>query len=179
MLLLSLINFEKLKRAVLHFAVVLVVLALQNLLFSQIRPLGVAAMFVPAVVVAIGLFEGGVWGGVFGVVTGILCGMRYSGCLVLFPVLFAIFGFFTGLLTQFFLNKRFFPYYVLCVCAFLLTAFCQMFRPLFITGAPFFAVLRTGLLQVVWSLPFPFLIYFPIKNIVRKQDKLTAPARKG
>lgn len=170
-MLLDLINFEKLKRAVLHFVVILVVLALQNLLFSRIRPLGAAAMFVPAVVVAIGLFEDGAWGGLFGLLTGILCGARYSGCLVLFAVLFAAFGFLTGLLTQYFVNKRFFSYYVLCVCAFVITAFCQMFRLLFFRDASPLLLLRTGALQVLWSLPFPVLIYFPVKNIVRRQKK--------
>ena len=170
-MLLDLINFEKLRRAVLHFAVVLIVLALQTLLFSRIRPLGVGAMFVPAVVVAIGLFEGGMWGGVFGLITGVLCGMRYSGCLLLFAVLFAVFGFFAGLLSQYFVNKRFFSYYVLCFLAFVITAFCQMFRLLFFYGAAPLPLLGTGALQVLWSMPFPFLIYFPIRNIVRHQKK--------
>jgi len=170
-MLLDLINLRKIKRAVLYLAVVLVVLGLQNLLFARIRPLGVAAMFVPAVVVAIGMFEGGLWGAMFGLVTGVLCGMRYSGSLILFAVLFAAFGFFAGLLSKYFVNKRFFSYYALCAAAFIVTAFCQMFRLLFLTDAALLPLLRTGLLQVLWSLVFPVLIYFPVKNIVRHQEK--------
>ncbi len=164
-MLLDLINFEKLKRALLYAAVVMVVLALQTLLFSRVRFLGAAPMFVPAVVTAIALFEGGVWGAVFGLAAGILCALRYSGTLVLFPVLFALIGFFSGLLAQFVMNRRFFSYFALSVVAFVLTAFCQMFRPLFFLDAPAADVLRVGALQVLWSLPFPFLIYFPVKNI--------------
>ena len=170
-MLLDLISLQKLKRAILYFAVVLVVLGLQNLLFSRIRPLGVAAMFVPAVVVAIGMFENGLWGAMFGLVTGILCGMRYSGCLILFAVLFAAFGFFSGLLSKYFVNRRFFSYCALCFAAFVITAFCQMFRLLFLTDASSLALLRTGALQVLWSMVFPFLIYFPVKNIVRHQNR--------
>lgn len=167
-MLLDLINFEKLRRVILHLAVILVVLGLQTLLFSRVQPLGVKPMFVPAVVVAIGLFEGGVWGGTLGLVTGILCGMRYSGNLVLFAVLFAVIGFLVGLLSQFFVNKRFFSYYMLCIAAFVLTAFCQMFPLLVYYNAEPRLLLRTALLQVLWSLPFPALIYFPIKNIVQR-----------
>ena len=168
-MLLDLINFEKLKRALLYFAVVIVVLAVQTLLFARVRPLGAAPMFVPAVVTAIALFEGGVWGALFGLVTGILCALRYSGTLVVFPILFAAIGFFSGLLAQFVMNRRFFSYFALSVAAFVLTAFCQMFRPLFFLNAPALAVLDLGLKQVVWSLPFPFLIYFPVKNIGRRR----------
>jgi len=174
-MLLDLINFEKVRRTLLHLAVILVVLGLQTLLFSRIRPLGVTAMFVPAVVVAIGLFEGGAWGGTLGLVTGVLCGLRYSGSVVLFAVLFAAIGFLVGLLSQFFVNKRFFSYYMLCIPAFALTAFCQMFRLLVYYDAAPLALLRTGLLQTLWSLPFPLLIYFPVKNIVQHSLKEQLP----
>ena len=170
-MLLDLINFEKLKRALLYFAVVAVVLALQTLLFSRLRLLGAAPMFVPAVVTAIALFEGGVWGAVFGIITGVLCGLRYSSRVVTFAVLFAAIGFFSGVLAEYVLNRRFISYFALSAAAFVLTAFCQMFRPLFFLNAPAAHVLLLGLKQVLWSLPFPFLIYFPVKNIGRRRLK--------
>jgi hypothetical protein len=168
-MLLDLINFGKIKRALLYFAVILVVMALQTLLFARLRILGAAPMFVPAVVTAVALFEGGVWGAAFGLVTGILCALRYSGTVVLFPILFSAIGFFSGTLAQYVMNRRFFSYFALSVAAFVLTAFCQMFRPLFFLDADPLAVLRVGLFQVLWSLPFPFLIYFPVKNIGRRR----------
>ena len=170
-MLLDLINFEKLRRVILHLAVILVVLGLQTLLFSRIHPLGVKPMFVPAVVVAIALFEGGVWGSTLGLMTGILCGLRFSGDIVLFAVLFAVIGFLSGLLSQFLVNRRFFSYYMLCIAAFLLTAFCQMFPFLVYYSTEPLILLRTALLHVLWSLPFPALIYFPIKNIVQRNFK--------
>lgn len=170
-MLLDLINFEKLKRALLYSAVVMIVMALQTLLFARFRLFGAAPMFVPAVVTAIALFEGGVWGAVFGLITGILCALRYSGTVLLFPLLFSAIGFFSGMLAQFVMNRRFFSYFAMSAAAFALTAFCQMFRPLFFLNAEPLAVLRVGLFQVLWSLPFPFLIYFPVKNIGRRRLK--------
>ena len=170
-MLLDLINFKKLKRVLLYLAVILVVMALQTLLFSRIRPLGAAPMFVPAVVTAIALFEGSAWGAMLGLVTGVLCALRFSGTTFLFPVLFSLIGFFSGLLAQFLMNRRLFSYFALSVAALVLTAFCQMFRPLFLLDAAPLAVLRTAFLQVFWSLPFPFLIYFPVRNIGRSSLK--------
>jgi hypothetical protein len=40
------------------------------MVFSKIAFLGVKAMFIPVTIVAIGMFEGGVWGGAFGLCTG-------------------------------------------------------------------------------------------------------------
>ena len=171
-MLLDLINLAKIRRACLHLAVILVVLGVQNLLFSRIGLLGVRPMFVPAVVVAIGLFEGGVWGGVLGLVTGLLCGLRSSEYLLLYTVLFAVFGFFSGMLSLFFVNRRFFSYFALCAVAFVLTAFCQMFRLLFFLDAEPGALLWTGLLQTLWSLPFTFPIYFPVKAIARRRERV-------
>ena len=79
--------------------------------------------------------------------------------------------FFSGMLAQYVMNRRFFSYFALSAAAFVLTAFCQMFRFLFFLNAPALAVLRVGLFQVLWSLPFPFLIYFPVKNIGRRRIK--------
>ena len=60
----DLINLDKVRRAILYAAWLLIALALQNLFLSHVPLFGVRMMFIPAVVIAIGFFEGGVWGGV-------------------------------------------------------------------------------------------------------------------
>ena len=61
-----------------------VTLLLQNTVFAHIALFGVHAMFVPAVVVAVGVFEGGTWGAVFGLIAGYFCAMGYPGTGMLF-----------------------------------------------------------------------------------------------
>ena len=48
---------------VLRYAIYLVVLlAIQNIIFTQLRIFGVCPMFLPAAAVAMGMFEGATWG---------------------------------------------------------------------------------------------------------------------
>lgn len=73
-------------------------------------------MFMPAVVVAIGAFEGGVWGAALGLVTGFLTDISYDNT-VLFAALFPAIGFFAGVLTRWFVNASLFAYLVMCLAA--------------------------------------------------------------
>ena len=73
----DLINKEKIHRVLWCALYMAVTVALQTTVFAHIALFGVHAMFVPAVVVAVGVFEGGTWGAVFGLVTGYFCAMGY------------------------------------------------------------------------------------------------------
>ncbi len=104
-------------------------------------------MFVPAVVVAVGVFEGGTWGAVFGLIAGYFCAMGYPGTGMLFAVLFAVIGFGAGMLADYLINNSLLPFLVTCLAAFLLTAFCQMFRLWIFHGASFWRLLAVALGQ--------------------------------
>lgn len=164
-MLFDLIDLSKLRRAIVYALVLAVVFICQDLLVSQLPLLGVRAMLVPAAVVAIGLFEGGLWGGFIGLAAGYFCDLGYSEQLVLFTVLFAAVGFFSGVLGKYLLHKGFVSYMALVLLAMAVITFCQMFRFLFFTGTSAWAVWRTGLLQIGWSLPWAVPIYFPCKRI--------------
>ena len=155
----DLINLDKVRRAILYAAWLLIALALQNLFLSRIPLFGVKMMFMPAVVIAIGFLEGGVWGGVLGLIAGFLCDQSYH-TVALFTVLFPAMAFGAGLLSQFFLNKKFLPYFALAVAGLAITAFCQMFRLLVTDGTSIIALLTVGLVQVLWSLPMAVAVYF-------------------
>jgi uncharacterized membrane protein len=68
----DLINKDKVHRALWCALYMAVTLLLQNTVFAHIALFGVHAMFVPAVVVAVGVFEGGTWGAVFGLIIPIM-----------------------------------------------------------------------------------------------------------
>ena len=89
----DLINKDKVHRALWCALYMAVTLLLQNTVFAHIALFGVHAMFVPAVVVAVGVFEGGTWGAVLGLIAGYFCAMGYPGTGMLFAVLFAVIGF--------------------------------------------------------------------------------------
>ena len=159
------IQWDKFRRGILYALLLLLFMGMQDLLFSHIALFGVRCMFIPALVVAVGLFEGGVWGGVFGLFAGLLGDWSFAENTVLFTLLYPAMGFFSGAAAQFYVNRRFFSYFILSLAALALTAFCQMSRFLFLAGAPVPRLLRTALLQTLWSLPFTVPAYFACKGI--------------
>lgn len=161
----DLIDLAKLRRAIIYALLLAAVFILQNLICSRVTLLGVRALFIPVAVVAIGMFEGGVWGGLLGLAAGYFCDLGFCENTVLFTVLFPAFGFFSGALSKYYLHKGFLTLLVLSAAALLIASGCQMFRFLFFVDTDKWAVLKTGFLQVLWSLPFAAVVYFPCRAI--------------
>ncbi len=155
--------WQRSRRGVLYALYLLAALLLQNVIFSHIAPLGVRAMFMPALVVAVALFEGGSRGGWFGLAAGIACDLFFDGQSVLFTVLFPLIGFVVGLLADFYLNRRFFSYAVLALAALFLAAFAQMFPLLVYRGQGSWLLWRNAVLQTLWSVPFIWPSYYICK----------------
>ena len=165
----DLINKDKVHRVLWCALYMAVTLLLQNTVFAHIALVGVHAMFVPAVVVAVGVFEGGTWGAVFGLIAGYFGAMGYPGTGMLFAVLFAVIGFGAGMLAEYLINNSLLPFLVTCLAAFLLTAFCQMFRLWIFHGASFWRLLAVALGQSVLSLPLGIPYYYISRAFHRRR----------
>ncbi len=170
---LELINLRKARKAILYLFCIVVTLWLQTMVFSRVVVLGTRPFFVPALIVAIGMFEGGVWGGTLGLAAGLGCMLSMAGSPALFLVLLPVFGFFSGLLADFLINRRFVAYLLLTALALLVTAFLQAL-PLWLFRAanpgPLFTV---ALLQALWSLPFAVPAYFLAKLLAGRERERT------
>ena len=153
---LSKINIRKVLRYAVYMLVALIV---QNILFTQLRIAGVCPMVLPAVAVAMGMFEGATWGPVFSLIMGIFADMAYVENTVLFTILFPAISFAAAFIAQYFINKRFFAFMGASLLALLVTAVVQMLKTA--AGDTFSGVmLNTVLLQTLWSLPPAILAYF-------------------
>ena len=82
----SRINFGKLFRYAIYL---LLSLILQNILLTQLRLAGVCPLIVPAVSVAVGMFEGATWGPLFSLILGIFTDMAFVENQ---PSLFCLYG---------------------------------------------------------------------------------------
>ncbi len=148
-------------RRVLWYGVyMLLVLIVQDMVLTQIRPAGVCAFIPPAAVAAVGMFEGAIPGVVFGLIMGIFTDMFTPHTVITYTVLFPIIAFGVGFISQFFINRRFMGYMLTAFAALLLTAVIQA---LLVTlgDSLSFSILGTALLQALYSLPVTVLCYFP------------------
>lgn len=151
------INVKRLLKYALYMFLSLVA---QNMLFTQIRPFGVCPMVLPAVAVAVGMFEGATWGAVFSLIMGIFADMAFIENTVTFTILFPALSFAAGFVSQFYINRRFFAFMGVTLAALLVTGVVQMLK----TAAMDVwagSMITTVLLQSLWSLPPAVLAYFP------------------
>ena len=162
---LDLINLDKIRRAVLYLLCVIISLWLQTMVFSRVAPLGVKPFFLPVVIVAIGLWESGVWGAVLGLLTGIYTDMVMAESTVTFLVLFSFYGFASGVLGEFVINRRFVSYMILAALALLFTAACQIVPLWIFRGTALEILLPVALLQAAWGFPLAVPAYFAAKAI--------------
>ncbi len=148
------------KRVLYYLLYMFLALVCQNMLFTQFRLFGICPMVLPAVAVAVGMFEGATWGSVFALVMGVFADMSFVENATMFTVLFPAIAFAAGFVSQFFINRRFFAYMLTAFAALLLTAVVQMIKIVLIDGWAS-AMLVTVLLQTIFSLPPAVLAYFP------------------
>lgn len=177
-MLLDLIDLSKLRRAIVYGLVLAALFVLQDLVISQVTLWGVRAMMIPAAVIGISLFEGGVWGGLIGLAAGYFTDIGAMNHVALFTILLAAAGFFAGTLGKYMLHKGFVSYMFLTALALAVIALCQMVPFLVFVdedARQFHAILgwshstwpvwRTAILQVLWSLVWSIPVYFPCKII--------------
>ncbi|MBR4549915.1 MAG: hypothetical protein IKO83_08380 [Oscillospiraceae bacterium] len=148
-------------RRVLRYALFMFLsLLAQTMVLNRIRILGVCPMVLPAVAVAVGMFEGASWGAFFSLIMGIFADMAFIENTVLFAVLFPALAFVSGFVSQFFINRRFFAFMGVALAALLVTGFVQLLHTA-VSDVFSLSMISTALLQTLWSLPFAVLAYLP------------------
>ena len=152
---------------VLRYAIyMLVLLIAQNILFTQLRILGVCPLVLPAAAVAMGMFEGATWGPLFSLLLGIFADMAFIENSVFFTLTFPAISFAAAFVANFFINRRFFAYMGAAVAGLLITAAGQMLKTATMDSFSMVMV-TTALLQTLWSIPFAALAYFPPARLSR------------
>lgn len=151
---------KNIKRLLKYDLYMFLALITQNMLFTQIRPLGVCPLVLPAVAVAVGMFEGATFGAVFSLIMGFFADMAFIENTTTFTILFPALAFASGFVAQFFINRRFFAYMGAAFVGLLATGIVQMLKTSAMDAfAP--VMLVTVFLQTLWSMPPAVLAYYP------------------
>ena len=159
------IDLNRIRKAIIYLLMGLFAVWLQTSVLSRLLLLSIVPFFAPVLAVAVGLWEGGFWGGVYGMVTGLYCDMAYTESSFRYMVLFALLGFFSGLLGEFLINRRFFAYFLLSAIALALTAAVQALPLWVFREVPLEELLPVAIVQVLLSLPFAVPAYFAVKTV--------------
>ena len=160
--------WNRIRRGAVFFLVLVLFLLLQDAVLSHIALLGVKAMFLPALVVAVGHFEGGWRGGLFGLLTGVLQDLSGTDISLFFTLLYPLMGFVAGFLTEFFLNRHFYVYCIFAAASLFLAALLQMLPLLLSHPESTLALWKTCILQTLWSLPFMLPAYYTVNALPRR-----------
>ena len=170
MSILELINLRKARKAILYLVCIIVTIWLQTMVFSRVVLAGAKPFFIPALIVAIGLYEGGIWGGTLGLAAGLGCTLSMAGSPLLFLVLLPVFGFLSGLLADYLINRRFISYLLLAALALLITALLQALPLWIFRGAAANTLFSVALLQALWSVPLAVPAYF-VTRLLAGRDR--------
>lgn len=163
-MLLDLLDLKKLRLIMFYVAYLLLMLFFQDSVLGNLKILGVKPLFFPAALVAIGMFENGIWGGALGVFAGILADI-VTGYTALFTMLLPAVGFFAGVFSRWFINKRFFAFLIAGAAAIFVTGVLQAVKVWVFNGQFSFAVIFTVFIQAIVSIPFVAPLYYPCKWI--------------
>ena len=156
---------QTVKRGVLHVLYLLLLYLLQAVVFSRLRILGAAPLLLPLAAVGFGLYEGGLHGGLWGLAAGVLCDAAMGDSSVLFTVLCTLAGFLSGFLSEFVLARGFPSFALLGGVTLVLCAGAQSFVLLFFAGVAPLPLLRTALVQTLYSLLFILPLYYPARRL--------------
>ncbi len=157
------INIGKL---ILYTAYLVLALIFQNTLFTKMRLAGICPLVLPAVAVAMGMFEGATWGPLFSLVLGIFADMGFVENRVFFTLLFPALSFAAAFIANYYVNRRFFAYMTVATLGLLLTGVGQALK---VAASDSFSMLmvKTIVGQTLWSLPFAVPAYFPPARLSR------------
>lgn len=151
------INVKKLLKYALYLFLSLMV---QNMLLTRFRIFGTCPMVLPAVAVAIGMFEGPMAGTVASLVLGVFADMAFVENTILFTVMFPALAFTTGFIAQFYINRRFVAFLGAASFGLLTTAVVQMLGTAASDGWSI-TMIGVVIMQTLLSLPPAALAYFP------------------
>lgn len=163
----DILDFRKIRLLLAYTVYLLIAVFLQDTLFSSVKVFNVKPFLIPAAVCAVGLYEGANTGAFFGFFIGLIAD-RIMGSGILLSLIMPLEGFFSGVLSRWFINKSFPAYMALATVMNLICGAFQGITTMFLHAQYYLLlILMKIILQALVSLPFA-VIFFYMSKITNK-----------
>jgi rod shape-determining protein MreD len=147
------------------------------MIFTYMRFNGLVPLLLPIVCTGIAVYEGQYTGGVTGLFAGVLCDISFNQPVGVFTVLLTLTGLLIGTLADTIIMRSFVTYYLACFAVLALSAFVQMFPLLFLASIPPQLLAATALQQTIYSLVFAFPIWFFVRALGKRAERVSPSGR--
>jgi len=162
----------------LHALLLIIVYVFQGAIFPFIRIGGFVPLLLPVVVTGIALYEGRYVGGLSGLFAGILCDISFNQPIGTFTVFLTVVGLTIGTLSDTVVLSGFMTYYFGCTAVLIVSAFVQM-TPVIAqpNNIPTAVLMGTAIGQTIYSLILAFPIWFFVRALGRRAERITPSGR--
>ena len=160
-----------------HALLLITVYALQGMIFPYLRFFGLVPLLLPIVSTGAAVYQGRVAGGIVGIFAGILCDVTFNEPVGVFTVLLTIAGLLVGLLADTVMARGFATYIISCAVVLGASAFIQMFPLMFFENVPSAPLLRMAVRQTVYSLIYAVPIWFFVRALGKRAQRVSPSGR--
>lgn len=161
------INIKAVLRAAAYGAVLFAAYVMQGMIFPNFPIFGAKPLIIPVLVMCAALFEGEIKAGIIGLFAGILCDFTMNQTVLQFTLFMTILGLGAGYLFETVLSTGYRAFMMCTAIALFICGIIQAFPLMLYYGAAAGSVLRTVLVQTIYSMLFAPLAY-PIMKAVSK-----------
>ena len=162
---------------VLHAILLMSVYLLQGIFFPYLKFFGLVPLLLPIVSTGVAVYQGRVAGGIVGIFAGILCDISFNQPTGLFTVLLTFTGLFIGVLADTVIARGLANYLLSCIAVLVLSAFAQMLPLLFFENVSPTPLLTLALQQTVYSIVFAFPIWFFVRALGNRAQRVSPSGR--
>ena len=160
-----------------HALLLIIVYIFQSMVFPYLRLAGLAPLLLPVVSTGVAIYEGRYAGGIMGIFAGVLCDVSFHQPTGLFTVLLTFTGLLIGTLADTIITRGFVTYFLGCAAVLALAALVQMIPIVFIVGVPPRLLWATALWQTLYSLVFALPIWFAVRALGKRTERVSPSGR--
>jgi len=163
----------------LHALFIISVYVFQGVIFPHMRLAGLVPLLLPTACTGVALYEGRYYGGITGLFAGILCDVSFHQPAGVFTVFLTLTGLIIGTISDTVVLRGFVTYYISCAIVLTLSAVIGMI-PLLINpfiNIPMQALITTAVQQSIYSLVLAFPIWFFVRALSKRTDRVAPSGR--